>query len=706
MYRTTEVGDGARAMSDTTNNGTTNGVRERAVEVPVQPEAADAQAKPAPVEQVRPVTDADGVRATAASQQTARETDAGNKEAMMAALQAHEAKAAALQGLTPPTWSKELTLMTTFDAAGRTTRSESITETGSRPRELDGPAWAAREATVIEGFLGSKVWPTGELPEPSRQSQVQRQEWTPVGNARRMLARHGENIRYNIDTGTWLTYTGTHWKQGDTRSIMPYAIEAATTGLQEELASIPETVRDDEGKVKSNPTYVNFAKFRKNSQKTCEITGMITLASGLPAARISSDKLDRYPLCLNTPSGVVDLRNGTLALHQKPTGEIDDPRITFMGSAHTNQMFLTKLCPVAYDPRLDPEKACPRWLRMLRDAFYGDDKMVAFLQRGFGISLTTHAIKRGFFLLGPKHSGKTTILDVIAETLGADFSSKLPAQIFIKTRFENNARQLAMAKAKGRRFVYASETDARSFDAPFFKEFLSGGKQTGRAHREQWDEFQAQYTAWIDTNTLPYLKPEDDALWARILVVPFKRSYYYKGEEPTGCTDIIDEGLKDYLLKYERPGILAWAVEGAVAWHKEGGKLVVPAAVREATDAHRENCREWKEKAQADDADEAAVDEAVDRAKWTPLVSQWLEECFERGADTAIFRVAYRGLYDSLMEWLKTNTHQVQYGQIELKEPEFREILTDLGVASHVSHGKAYRLGIRPRSVDLGDIIL
>jgi P4 family phage/plasmid primase-like protien len=494
------------------------------------------------------------------------------------------------------------------------------------------------------------------------------------------------------------------WKEArDTGDILPYAIETVEHGLKEELADIPETVKDHEGKPQPNRVYADFAKFRKNSQEAGKIAGMIQVARGLPAVRITSNRLDRHPECLNTPNGVVDLRRGTLLLHQKPLAEIEDTRINFFGAGHTKQMLLTKMCPVDYDPRLDPQKACPRWLKMLGDAFPGDEEMVPFLQRLFGISLIGLAIKRGIFMLGPQNSGKTTILDVFAETLSADFSAKLPAQIFIRTKFENAERRLSMAKAKGCRFVYASETDARRFDAPFFKEFLGGGKQTGRAHREQWEEFQAQYTAWIDTNTLPNLQPDDEALWTRVLVVPFTRSYYYKGEEPHGCTDIIDEGLKDHLLKHERPGILAWAVEGAVAWHNEG-KLVVPDAVQKAIAAHREHCRQLKEKG-LDGAEDGyeAVDQNVDRAAWRTLVSRWLEERFERGEG---FKVPYTGLYDSLMEWLKTNTRLVQYGQIDLKQPEFREILDELGITGHISHGKAYRIGIRPRHLDLGDIII
>ena len=53
----------------------------------------------------------------------------------------------------------------------------------------------------------------------------------------------------------------------------------------------------------------------------------------------------------------------------------------------------------------------------------------------------------------------------------------------------------------------------------------------------------------------------------------------------------------------------------------------------------------------------------------------------------------------------KNNTHRVRFGGIDLKGPEFRQVLDSLGITAYKSHGKAYRLGIRPRTPDLGDIL-
>jgi putative DNA primase/helicase len=74
-------------------------------------------------------------------------------------------------------------------------------------------------------------------------------------------------------------------------------------------------------------------------------------------------------------------------------------------------------------------------------------------------------------------------------------------------------------------------------------------------------EFRETHKLWLDTNRRPSIRDtEDEATFARLHPIPFAVQI------PAGE---IDRELPLKLLK-EAEGILAWAVQGAVAWYQSG----------------------------------------------------------------------------------------------------------------------------------------
>lgn len=78
----------------------------------------------------------------------------------------------------------------------------------------------------------------------------------------------------------------------------------------------------------------------------------------------------------------------------------------------------------------------------------------------------------------------------------------------------------------------------------------------------------------ISGNELPSLRTVDAAIRARVLVIPFKE---WIPEEEQNLNLLED-------LKAEWPAILQWAIEGAIAWDKEG--LQVPESIRRASEEY------------------------------------------------------------------------------------------------------------------------
>tara|TARA_B100000315_G_scaffold247568_1_gene276428 strand:- start:76 stop:672 length:597 start_codon:yes stop_codon:yes gene_type:complete len=88
-------------------------------------------------------------------------------------------------------------------------------------------------------------------------------------------------------------------------------------------------------------------------------------------------------------------------------------------------------------------------------------------------------------------------------------------------------------------------------------------------------EFTPEFLLMLATNHKPVIRGTDYAIWRRLVLVPFERSFR-EHERDTHLT----ETLKD-----ELPGILTWMVDGCRAWKRDG--LALPEKARLAIDAYR-----------------------------------------------------------------------------------------------------------------------
>jgi putative DNA primase/helicase len=116
-------------------------------------------------------------------------------------------------------------------------------------------------------------------------------------------------------------------------------------------------------------------------------------------------------------------------------------------------------------------------------------------------------------------------------------------------------------------------------------------------------------------NHKPTIYGTDDGIWRRIRMIPFTQSF----------KDKPDKTLEETLHK-ELPGILAWAVKGCQMWMDAG--LVVPAAIRNATDMYR-----LESDFIAAFIDEALLVHPKANIKASELYQLYVEWCKPRGDD-------------------------------------------------------------------------
>lgn len=389
--------------------------------------------------------------------------------------------------------------------------------------------WDSLLPWTVELAWGDEYQVVPELPDETHN--------TDMGNATRLVHWHGDKLLFCHLWNRWLTWDGKRWEVDGTAQV-------------ERLAKATvRTIYTEAGSHSDDKERRATAKWAMRSEARERINAMIKLAaSEIP---ILPDDLDANPWLLTVANGILNLRSGELLPH--------DP-----------EYLSTKLVGVEYDRAAE----CPLWLQFLDEILAGDENMIRFLQRAVGYSLTGDVSERCLFILhGCGANGKTTFLEVIRALLG-DYALRTPTETLMLK--QSGSIPNDVARLKGARFVSASESEeGRRLAESLIKDITGGDTISARFMRAEWFDFTPECKVWLATNHKPEIRGTDRAIWDRIKLIPFE-VIIPETEQ--------DKHLTDKLTR-ELPGILAWAVEGCLAWQRDG--LGVADRVKAATAAYR-----------------------------------------------------------------------------------------------------------------------
>jgi putative DNA primase/helicase len=364
---------------------------------------------------------------------------------------------------------------------------------------------------------------------------------TDMGNAERFAARCGADFRYAA--GRWWTYTGTKWEEDRTGRAMQ-AAKSVTRALYAEAAQI------EDGDVRKAT-----AAWARKSESAEKLRAMLMLAQSEGEIPIQPDSWNRDAWLLNCENGTVDLRDGSLGLHRR-------------------EHLITTICAAKYDPAARHEL----WGKFLEDSTAGDSEFQNFLQRSAGYSASGDTREEKLFLiLGPTGSGKSTFIEAIKAALG-DHAKVADFETFVQKR-ESGIRN-DIAGLVGKRLVASVEVEEGKRLAEGLVKSLTGRDTiSARFLHQEFFEFRPQFKLWLVANDPPKVRHNDDAIWRRILRVPFEHTILEGKRDPT---------LKDRLCQLPecRSAVLAWLVEGCLRWLEDG--LQAPQRVTSATKAYRE----------------------------------------------------------------------------------------------------------------------
>jgi putative DNA primase/helicase len=365
---------------------------------------------------------------------------------------------------------------------------------------------------------------------------------TDLGNARRFVNQAAGTLRFLVEQQKWIHWTGKRWEIDRSGEALRAARQAVQSIYSEAAAAQVEDMRKA------------IAQHAVRSEAESKLAAMVSLARSESEMPITLNELDRDPWLLNCENGTLDLKNFKLLPHKA-------------------EDFITKMCPVAYEPRARSSV----WEAFL-ERILPDPGVRRYVQRAAGYSLTGDvSMEKLFFAFGPPATGKTTFLSAVATVLG-DYAATSDFESFLQRDHATGAPRNDIARLVGKRFVQSVEVaDGQRFAEALINQLTGGDTISARLLYQEAFEFKPQFKIWLAANNRPRVSGPEGAIWRRLVQIPFLMEIPENERDP---------GLKARLCGSERAAVLAWLVEGCRMWQAEG--LREPGAVKDMTQEYRE----------------------------------------------------------------------------------------------------------------------
>ena len=395
------------------------------------------------------------------------------------------------------------------------------------------------EGTVAAGPGEPAVSPGGNNNDPARPdagpAAPQEYALTDAGNAERLIALHGDSIRYCASFGAWFLWNSKCWER-DAAGRMLIIATGVARSIHREAASATTA---DRSRALSRWAILSESLHARKAM----------IDSAAPLCPVLPGEFDALPEFFNC-------RNGTLEL------------ATMSFREHRREDMLTRMAAVDYDR----EAACPRWLSHLDLIFGSDADYLAGFQSMCGYTLLgTNPQQIMFILYGRGRNGKSKTIEVLARIF-ADYAVNIASDSLMAKRFETTRSDLA--RLAGARFATAAEgAEGARMDESIIKQITGEYAITVRKLYENEFEFTPVAKIWMTTNHEPVIPGTDDGIWRRLWMVPFSVQIPEEKCDPDIAAKLLAES----------PGILNWCLAGLQRYYENGHRLVQPRKVSQAT---------------------------------------------------------------------------------------------------------------------------
>ena len=389
---------------------------------------------------------------------------------------------------------------------------------------------------------------------------------------------------------SWLKHVhGIGWHVWDDKRWRPdddgEAPRAYAAMIKEAYAELGVITGDDERK--------KAFKDLLSAERKSYAEGTLWFAACQEDMALAASLLDSGRMLLNCANGTLHLDTMTL-------------------TAHNPADHITKVCR----GRWLPDMGDTRWHKFVAEIL-PDAAIRDFLQRLMGSALPGRVREHVLpILTGTGSNGKSTFIESVMHALG-DYALQADPGLLMASY--HDAHPTGQAALQSRRVAVCMETaHGRKLDAPTAKQLTGGDTITARYMRKDFFSFEPSHTIFMVTNHKPVVDGSDEALWRRLVVIPFEQVF---------SGDQAETGLKEQ-LESEPDAVLSWMIEGWAAYCDKG--LNIPNAVRAATDAYK--------------ADSDAVGRFCDERLYvtqfgtvqsSALFAEWQKWCAVNGEDAA-----------------------------------------------------------------------
>lgn len=361
----------------------------------------------------------------------------------------------------------------------------------------------------------------------------------------RLFARiFGRGLRFNVTAKDWFWFNGRFWEADPGGMIAAQKAKELTDALLVYAAEADNR---------------EFSKFAVRYGSLAKRKTMLEDARS--ESFVSNSDFDRGERFYNCQNGVLDLTS-------------------FQFLPHEPDQLLSRISNVIYDP----DATSDLWIRTVNEVMCGRQELILYLQKLFGLTLTTDtSLEKLFLLYGPTtRNGKSTLIETLSFMHGgsAGYALTMAPETLAQRKKDSRAASGDIARLNGCRFLNAPEPPKRMlFDSALVKQLTGRDTVVARQLFEREFEFVPQFKLLINTNHLPRI--QDATLFEsdRIVVIPFDRHFTPEEQDPF---------LKDRLREPENlSGIFNWCLEGLRLFRETG--LDEPEELRNATESYREH---------------------------------------------------------------------------------------------------------------------
>jgi putative DNA primase/helicase len=377
--------------------------------------------------------------------------------------------------------------------------------------------YSIRRANVNKGPVGNGT--------------VEKDSYGDIHNARLLAQTFRGRLVYNVTKRKWMRWCDKkeQWHECD----LGEEIDAAKQIAQKLIDKAKEAL--DSGQEAGGKALMKHAV---RSHDKARLDAMISLAASEPDMSIRQTDLDKQKHLLGVKNGVANLRTGELI-------------------PNTPDLLITRYCSVNYVPDARGKK----WPDFLAQIMLDEAKTIETLQRILGCTLTAATIEEILVIwYGFGANGKSVLANLIRYILG-DYAVTAPPSLMSARRQGDNSPRNDVAALAGARAAFINELSSdETLDEQTVKQLAGREPISARFLNKEFFEFEPTFTPILRTNHKPIIRGSDDGIWRRIVLIPFRAQF--TGDR---CNPNVEEELRE-----EAEAILAWMVQGAIKWFKDG----------------------------------------------------------------------------------------------------------------------------------------